>query len=786
MRICYDVKRKLWAWMAAVVLLVSSGTVPMEAYAAEIGTTVDNPVNIVFDRIYSKSWTKDTDHLYCYNKIVLPEQGIVTMNFSKPYDSEGEYGRLNIKIYDSRQNLVWDTNSWYSKESASSNYSFNVGLAKGEYYVLVKPAFYVISGNITTKYSFSFTPTEYCEVEPNEAASSATLMKPNGMFYQGYIGEGDEVEDADFFKINLTAGEKYKMTFDNFSAIKASTVLLYIYDSNSKYSIRNNFNKVDSNGYDYCEFTAAETGIHYLVINNYGRRQMSYKVSIDIFCRDGHTYDDGVITKPPTMSENGIKTYTCKVCGATRTEPLDKLSTEIGMTVDNPVMIEFGKDYSTSWKKDTDDYYFYNKIVLDAQGIVNMNFSKPDYSDGALEIKVYDSTQRLVWDTDCRLSKKSVASIYHLGVGLAKGEYFVLVKPGFSVGSGSIVSTNYNFAFTPTEYCEVEANETAGSATLIKTDGSFYQGYFGEGDDTEKSDFFKFELTAGRMYKISMENFSAISNSGYLRLYDPSGNEKYVQRNFNGVDGNGYDYFEYEAKQTGVYYLELLGYSITHTSYKIAVDLFCKEHIYNEGVITVEPTFTEPGTKTYTCTVCGATRVEQLDKLKSFGWVNGGDKSYWYEDAIKQGTYNDAKGVLGDGVVRGREIYDPDSDGWYWLDACYDGAKACSKEVWMPYIYQDEENWSEQEIRDVAYASGDMANQVVAAIHEGTGKWVRYDADGKMYKGWYTVSYSEAALYPSQVGNTYYYDPITGLMAKGYVIIGGRTYHFNEVTGVMD
>ena len=376
----------------------------------------------------------------------------------------------------------------------------------------------------------------------------------------------------------------------------------------------------------------------------------------------------------------------------------------------------------SSWKKDTDDYYFYNKIVLDAQGIVNMNFSKPDYSDGALEIKVYDSTQRLVWDTDCRLSKKSVASIYHLGVGLAKGEYFVLVKPGFSVGSGSIVSTNYNFAFTPTEYCEVEANETAGSATLIKTDGSFYQGYFGEGDDTEKSDFFKFELTAGRMYKISMENFSAISNSGYLRLYDPSGNEKYVQRNFNGVDGNGYDYFEYEAKQTGVYYLELLGYSITHTSYKIAVDLFCKEHIYNEGVITVEPTFTEPGTKTYTCTVCGATRVEQLDKLKSFGWVNGGDKSYWYEDAIKQGTYNDAKGVLGDGVVRGREIYDPDSDGWYWLDACYDGAKACSKEVWMPYIYQDEENWSEQEIRDVAYASGDMANQVVAAIHEGTGK----------------------------------------------------------------
>ncbi len=46
-------------------------------------------------------------------------------------------------------------------------------------------------------------------------------------------------------------------------------------------------------------------------------------------------------------------------------------------------------------------------------------------------------------------------------------------------------------------------------------------------------------------------------------------------------------------------------------------------------------------------------------------------KSYWYEDGVRQGTYDDPKGVLGDGVVRGREIYDPATDAWYWLDSVY-------------------------------------------------------------------------------------------------------------------
>ncbi|MBR2811981.1 MAG: Ig domain-containing protein [Solobacterium sp.] len=72
------------------------------------------------------------------------------------------------------------------------------------------------------------------------------------------------------------------------------------------------------------------------------------------------------------------------------------------------------------------------------------------------------------------------------------------------------------------------------------------------------------------------------------------------------------------------------------------------------------------------------------------GFCHYNGKDYWYEDGKRQGVYNDPKCFSSDGSLRGREIYDPKTDGWYWLDVIYDGAKAVEKEVYMPYIYQDE------------------------------------------------------------------------------------------------
>ena len=120
---------------------------------------------------------------------------------------------------------------------------------------------------------------------------------------------------------------------------------------------------------------------------------------------------------------------------------------------------------------------------------------------------------------------------------------------------------------------------------------------------------------------------------------------------------------------------------------------------------------------------------------KQWVTINGAD--YWYENGVRQGLEG-----------RGKEIYDPTSNEWYWLDSVDQGKKATSKDV-----YQES-------------AAGPWA-----ANADGTGKWVRYDAQGHMIKGW-------------SADGRYYFDLTYGTMARGRVTIDGRIYNFDTVTGI--
>ena len=79
-----------------------------------------------------------------------------------------------------------------------------------------------------------------------------------------------------------------------------------------------------------------------------------------------------------------------------------------------------------------------------------------------------------------------------------------------------------------------------------------------------------------------------------------------------------------------------------------------------------------------------------------------------------------------------------------------------------------------------------MGRCVLEAIRNHSGKWVAYDNEGRMLKGWIAVAGEYEEIYrEDQYGNVYYYDNRTGLMAKGWVTLDGTTYHFDEVTGVL-
>lgn len=131
--------------------------------------------------------------------------------------------------------------------------------------------------------------------------------------------------------------------------------------------------------------------------------------------------------------------------------------------------------------------------------------------------------------------------------------------------------------------------------------------------------------------------------------------------------------------------------------------------------------------------------VTILADTPDFGWYEENGGRYWYENGIRQGTEG-----------RGKEIYDPSTDAWYWLDAVDNGKVAAGKDVYQ-------ESWA-----------GDYADR-----GDGTGKWVRYDENGRMIKGWSTTD-----------AGTYYFDPATGAMAKGTAKIDGKFCAFDPATGV--
>lgn len=181
------------------------------------------------------------------------------------------------------------------------------------------------------------------------------------------------------------------------------------------------------------------------------------------------------------------------------------------------------------------------------------------------------------------------------------------------------------------------------------------------------------------------------------------------------------------------------------------------------------------------------------EEMSYTGWkedaVSG--RMFWYESGVKQGTVSDPKILYKDGTPRGREICDTTpvnqkNWGWYWLDTVQDGARATGKEVYMPYVHQDEGKWTDQQKADFANTCDEgMKHFVYQAMQEKTGKWVRYDNSGKMMTGWVHITGRLAELYPEQKDNWYYYETHTGLMAKGWITMNGMNFHFNETTGVL-
>ena len=232
--------------------------------------------------------------------------------------------------------------------------------------------------------------------------------------------------------------------------------------------------------------------------------------------------------------------------------------------------------------------------------------------------------------------------------------------------------------------------------------------------------------------KIAVDGSNSSSSSMNISWTNPYGSDCYEIVRSTSKDGP-YDsvYKGYLSSYGGEYcYEDSTAEENQQYWYKVR-GLYGYSWNYYDTLEGYEAEFCEP--------VSGIIKGDSLPEKELSGWHTEEGKCYWYENGIKQGTEG-----------RGKEIYDPDSDAWYWLDAVQGGAKAVCKDVYQ-------ESYSAYPDRE-----------------DGTGKWVRYDENGHMVKGWQTTE-----------AGTYYFETITGAMAKGNVTINGANYYFDPTTGIM-
>ncbi|MBU5481080.1 leucine-rich repeat protein [Blautia sp. MSJ-19] len=81
----------------------------------------------------------------------------------------------------------------------------------------------------------------------------------------------------------------------------------------------------------------------------------------------GHTWDEGKITTEATYTEEGVKTYTCTICGETRTEKINKLLS-VSLSVDEEEVLSGEKVEIVADATGGSGEYTYKFIVCDDKG----------------------------------------------------------------------------------------------------------------------------------------------------------------------------------------------------------------------------------------------------------------------------------------------------------------------------------------------------------------------------------------------------------------------------------
>ena len=354
-----------------------------------------------------------------------------------------------------------------------------------------------------------------------------------------------------------------------------------------------------------------------------------------------HTYDEGVVTKEATIYEKGIKTFTCSACGDTYTEDIPMVEktwhkgdtvaptcTEQGYTVyicDQDATLTENRDFVDALNHDWGEGVVTKAATCTEDGEKTFTCSR----DGATKTEVIPAVGHK-WDdgtvtTPATCEASGVKTYKCLNDGCTETKTEGIAALGHNYDDGVVTK-----AATCTEdgvktfTCQNDKSHTY--TEVIPAIGHDYDDGVVTTEPTYTENGVK-TFTCHNCGDTYTESIPALGYTYNETVVAPTCTE------------NGYTMHECVEDATKSFkdnIVPALGHEYkevtTPATCKDAgsVDKVCErcndkqhvrdipvneEHQWDEGVITKEPTATEPGIKTYTCTVCNKTKTESIAKV---------------------------------------------------------------------------------------------------------------------------------------------------------------------------
>lgn len=284
-----------------------------------------------------------------------------------------------------------------------------------------------------------------------------------------------------------------------------------------------------------------------------------------------HQWDEGVVTKEPTATETGIKTFTCTVCSATKTEDIVKVHTH-----DYTRLGEIVKESSCETEGERWVYCNYegcNERVLKPMPAIGSH----DWDFASAEcLKKATCTEQGTMRARCKRDASHTTTYSYGGTGHIWDEGVITTQPTYEeYGEKTLHCKNCNATMTekvlPTKY-----TFTVTVVPPTCTEDGYTMHKCNQDDSLSYKDNFV-HSTGHHAAKRVIE--STCKEEGRTEIYCK-------------VCGDVSSTFDFTPK---------------------------KDHTWDNGVVTTEPTAEKEGVKTYTCTVCNETKTETIPRLNGSG-----------------------------------------------------------------------------------------------------------------------------------------------------------------------